>query len=130
MKNRCTQARGTAVTKKSLLRTLAILLVVCIGALAVAECRPGTATAFNFWRVETGMSQADVESILGSGTGLNPGEPAAKSGVTERLIVPGQKAADVDFTRRWVASDFSGRYLLLGFKDGRVRFRHESRLSR
>jgi hypothetical protein len=62
--------------------------------------------------------------------GLHPGEPAGKAGVTERLIVPGQPAADVDYTLRWVAKDFSGKYLLLGFKDGRVRFKHESTLGR
>jgi hypothetical protein len=118
------------VSRKSALRALGILLVVGIGFLAVAECRPGTATAFNFWRVSTGMTQAEVESILGPGVGMRPGEPAGKAGVTERLIVPGQPAADVDYTLRWVANDFSGRYLLLGFKDGRVRIKHGSTLGR
>jgi hypothetical protein len=130
LKGGCIDERGATLSKKSLLRTIAILLVVGIGVLAVTECRPGTATAFNFWRVSEGMSQADVESILGPGVELNPGETAGKSGATERLIVPGQPAADVDSTRRWVASDLSGKYLLLGFKDGRVRFKHVSALGR
>jgi hypothetical protein len=116
------------VSKKSVLRTLAILLFAGLGLLALVECRPGAATAFNFWRVGEGMSQAEVESLLGPGMGLHPGEPAAKAGVTERLIVPGQPAAAVDYTLRWSADDFSGKYLLLGFKDGRVRFKHESTL--
>jgi hypothetical protein len=118
------------VSKKSVLRTCVVVLVVGLVVLAVAECRPGTATAFNFWRVGEGMSQADVESILGPGMGLHPGERAGAAGRTERLTVPGQPAADVDYTLRWVANDFSGKYLLLGFKDGRVRFKHESTLSR
>ena len=108
----------------SALGTLGIRLAVGLSFLAVAECRPRTATAFNFWRVGEGMSQAEVESLLGPGMGLHPGEPAGKAGVTERLTVPGQPPADVDYTLRWVANDFSGKYLLLGFKDGRVRFKH------
>ena len=118
------------MSRRSALRTLGILLAVGIGILAVAECRPGTATAFNFWRVGAGMSRAEVESILGPGTGLRPGEPAGQAGVTERLIVPSQPAVDVDYTLRWVANDFSGRLLLLGFKGGKVQFKHETTLGR
>ena len=57
------------MSKRSALRTLGILLVVGIGLLAAAECRPGTATAFNFWRVGEGMSQAEVESSSAPGRG-------------------------------------------------------------
>lgn len=83
------------MSKKSLLRMLGILLVVSIGVLAVIECRPGTATAFNFWRVAEGMSQADVESILGPGAGLNPGEPATLAGHCELPPVRAFSLAEV-----------------------------------
>src|SRR5262249_40182947 len=105
------RSRGTPVMKKPIVRTLGVFVAVGLVFLAVAECRPGAATAFNFWRVGVGMSQAEVESLLGPGTGLRPGEPAGITGQTERLIVPGQPAADVDYTLRWVANDFSGKYL-------------------
>jgi len=72
--------KGVTVSRRSALRTLGILLAVGIGILAVAECRPGTATAFNFWRVGAGMSRAEVESILGPGTGPRPGEPVRPGG--------------------------------------------------
>jgi hypothetical protein len=45
------------------------------------------------------MSQADVEAILGPGKGLqNDGH----SGRTERLLVPGHLAADVDLVLCWL----------------------------
>ena len=81
------------MSKKLALRMLGIIGVVGIGFLAVAECRPGTATAFNFWRVEPGMSKAEVEAILGPGAGLHDGEPT-KAAHRERLIVPGQSAVE------------------------------------
>jgi hypothetical protein len=118
--------KGVSVSRRSALRTLGILLVVGIGFLAVAECRPGTATAFNFWRIGAGMSRAEVESILGPGAGLRPGEPASQPGMTERLIVPSLPAVDVDYTLRWVANDFSGKLLLLGFKGDKVQLKHET----
>jgi hypothetical protein len=118
------------VSRRSALKTLGILLAVGVGSLAVAECRPGTATAFNFWRVGAGMSRAEVESIPGPGMGLRPGEPAGQAGMTERLIVPSLPAVDVHYTLRWVANDFSGRLLLLGFKGGKVQFKHETTLGR
>jgi hypothetical protein len=114
----------------SALGTLGIRLAVGLGFLAVAECRPRTATAFNFWRVGEGMSQAEVESLLGPGMGLRPGEPAGPAGVTERLTVPSQPAVDVHYTLRWVANDFSGKLLLLGFKGGKVQLKHETTLGR
>jgi hypothetical protein len=63
------------------------------------------------------MSPADVEALLGPGKGLQKDGP---SGQTERLLVPGHPAADVDLVLRWLTKDFSGRYLLVGFKGGRV----------
>jgi hypothetical protein len=41
-------------------------------------------------------------------------------GQAERLLVPGQPAAEVDKVLRWVSDDFGSVYLLVGFKEGRV----------
>jgi hypothetical protein len=105
------------VSKKAILRTLAIILFLGGVFLALSECRPGRPTRFNFWRVQTGMSQADVEALLGPGKGLHEGSGAGQS---ERLLVPGHSAADVDKVLRWLSDDFGSQYLLVGFKDGRV----------
>jgi hypothetical protein len=108
------------MAKKSWGRTLIILGIVGIGCLALTECIPGKPTWFNFHRIDVGMVRGDVEAILGPGAALHD-----KTMGNERLIVPGQAPADVDLTLRWEAKDFSRSYLLLGFKDGRVRFKHE-----
>jgi hypothetical protein len=107
--------------KKGLRRTLIILAIVAFGFLALSECMPGKPTWFNFRRIDLGMVQSDVEAILGPGAPLHDGKKG-----NERLIVPGQAPADVDMTLRWEAKDFTRSYLLLGFKDGRVRFKYQS----
>src|SRR5437868_485177 len=94
------------MSKKGFGRTLAVLLIVAVGYVALTECRPGRPTSFNFWRIETGMSRGDVEAILGPGAGLHEGDPTIQASHTERLIVPGQPAADIDQVLRWVATDF------------------------
>ena len=108
------------MSKKTILRTLAIILFVGGVYLAVTECRPGRPTRFNFWRVQIGMSQAEVEELLGPGQGLHEG---SKAGQIERLIVPGHAVGDVDKVLRWLSEDFGRDYLLVGFKDGRVYFK-------
>jgi hypothetical protein len=105
------------VSKKTILRTLAILLFLGGVFLALNECRPGRPTRYNFWRVQTGMSQAEVEALLGPGKGLhNDGQ----AGQTERLLVPGHPAVEVDMVLRWLSEDFGSQHLLVGFKNGRV----------
>ena len=110
------------MSKKTILRTLVLILLVGGFSLAFTECRPGRPTRFNFWRVQTGMSLAEVEALLGPAKGLHEG---GKAGQTERLLVPGQPAIEVDKALRWQGEDFGSTYLLVGFKDGRVCFKFE-----
>jgi hypothetical protein len=108
------------VSKRVILRTLAIVLLVGGVFLALTECRPGRPTRFNFWRVRIGMSQGEVEELLGPGQGMQEG---GKAGQIERFILPGHAAGDVDKVLRWLAEDLGRDYLLVGFKDGRVCFK-------
>jgi hypothetical protein len=107
--------------KRAIMHGLGILLVMYLCLYALSECQPRRPTGFNCWRVHEGMTPAEVQALLGPGK-EQMGEELEID--RENLIVCGQPAADVDRILRWTWYDGSMRFILVGFKDDRVRCKY------
>jgi hypothetical protein len=112
--------RVVAMRKKYLWWAVAAVALVLVGfgLRAILYCQPGTFAYCNYQRVQVGMTQTEVEALLGPGTEIRT---ARHHPVENVPVVEGERFFEWPPERPPISGD---PYIIVTFREGRVCEKH------